>query len=469
MISTQLILIFLTSGANVWYHTYMNIYRLAIKRFFVIGFLLALILNTVQPSLAQQVDPQATRDQLERQLKDIEEQIAQYEKQLAETTSQKNTLTNKVKALKKQQSSLQLQIKATNLKIAQLANKLDTTKKTIITNVNKLGELNTLMSKYIVLVQAQDDIPLWYRVLQHSSLSEVFSDLDNYSQLLNSLKDANKQISQVKKQLERQKEVLADQQDEAKNLLSVKVLQQQKLVDTVKTQSDLLQETKGKETNYQAVLKDAKELAAQIRNRIYQLLGVNTQITFGEALQIAQWVSAKTGVRSAFLLAVLTQESNLGKNVGTCNKPGGPPEKSWRVVMKPERDQQPFLQITQELGLNTDATPVSCPMRDKSGKQIGWGGAMGPAQFIPSTWMGYKNKVAVLTGKNLANPWDIRDAFAAAAIKLKADGAALGGKQNEWNAAMRYFSGSTNTRFRFYGDNVLNLANGYQKDIDQLK
>jgi len=34
---------------------------------------------------------------------------------------------------------------------------------------------------------------------------------------------------------------------------------------------------------------------------------------------------------------------------------------------------------------------------------------MGPAQFIPSTWMGYKDKVAALTGKNPPNPWDIRD------------------------------------------------------------
>jgi hypothetical protein len=33
---------------------------------------------------------------------------------------------------------------------------------------------------------------------------------------------------------------------------------------------------------------------------------------------------------------------------------------------------------------------------------------------------------------------------------------------------MKYFSGSTNTRFRFYGDNVLKLADKYQADIDAL-
>jgi membrane-bound lytic murein transglycosylase B len=104
-------------------------------------------------------------------------------------------------------------------------------------------------------------------------------------------------------------------------------------------------------------------------------------------------------------------------------------------------------------------------MRDKKGNQVGWGGAMGPAQFIPSTWMGYRAKVTNITGKT-ANPWDIRDAFIASALKLGADGAKT--KEGEWAAAMRYFSGSTNVRFRFYGDQVVARANAYQEDIDAL-
>jgi membrane-bound lytic murein transglycosylase B len=192
---------------------------------------------------------------------------------------------------------------------------------------------------------------------------------------------------------------------------------------------------------------------------------VANQINFGQAVQIAQWASGQTGVRAAFLLSVLTQESNLGRNVGTCNRAGDPPSKSYKVIMSPTRDQGYFLQITKELGLNPDVTPVSCPMRDSKGNRIGWGGAMGPAQFIPSTWMGYKNKVSAISGKT-ANPWDIRDAFLASAIKLAADGAKS--KSGEWAAAMRYFSGSTNTKYRFYGDSVVARAEQYQSDIDQM-
>ena len=133
--------------------------------------------------------------------------------------------------------------------------------------------------------------------------------------------------------------------------------------------------------------------------------------------------------------------------------------------MKPDRDQQPFVTVTAELNLDPDITPVSCPLHDSRGRQIGWGGAMGPAQFIPSTWMGYKDQVSAVTGQP-ANPFDIRDAFIAAAIKLKADGGAT--QSGEWAAAMRYFSGGTNPAFRFYGDNVVATAAKYQSDIDAL-
>ena len=120
----------------------------------------------------------------------------------------------------------------------------------------------------------------------------------------------------------------------------------------------------------------------------------------------------------------------------------------------------------KELGRSPEGTPVSCPMRDAKGNQVGWGGAMGPAQFIPSTWLGYKTKIQAVTGST-PDPWDIRDAFVAAAIKLTHDGA-NGTEEGEWTAAMRYFSGGTDTRFRFYGDQVMARATEYQKDIDAL-
>jgi membrane-bound lytic murein transglycosylase B len=274
------------------------------------------------------------------------------------------------------------------------------------------------------------------------------------------------QLNTANTQLDQQQQNLSDQQQSAQNLLSIKILQQSQLTGSVSDQNNLLTQTKGREADYQATLTDTQAQAAAIRTRLYQLLGVSSQINFGQAVQIAQWAQGATGIDPAFLLAILTQESNLGQNVGTCNRPGDPPSKSYKVVMNPTRDIPPFLQVTASLGIDPDITPVSCP-EFINGKQLGWGGAMGPAQFIPSTWVGYAAKVAALTGNNPANPWDVRDAFAAAAIKLVAGGAD-GTYQGEWNAAMRYFSGSTNVKYRFYGDNVMATTAKYQSDISNL-
>lgn len=409
----------------------------------------------------------ATTDQLQQQLKDIQNQIAQYQQQLKETTAQKNTLANKIKSLKKQQDVLNLQIQATNLQVTDLGNKIIDTQSSIAQNNAKSENLKNQMAGIIRLINENDKYPFLYSVISKQQLSEVFSDYENYAQISKNLGNVLEAVKLANSELEKQQQLLTDQQQDAQELLSIKVLQHTELTGKVGEQNTLLTVTKGREADYQITLNDSKRRAVEILGRIYQLLDVSSQITFGEALKVAQVMSAATGIRPAFLLAVLTQESNLGKNVGTCNRPGDPPEKSYKVIMKPDRDQQPFLQITESLGMDPDITPVSCPQRDKNGNQLGWGGAMGPAQFIPSTWMGYKDKVAQLTGSNPANPWDIRDAFAAAAIKLVAGGAD-GTSQGEWNAAMRYFSGSTNIKYRFYGDSVMALADKYQNDINDL-
>ena len=408
---------------------------------------------------------QAEKTQLQLQLNDIEKQIEQFQQQLKEIKGQKKTLQNKISQLKKQQATLNLQIQATNLQIAQINSQMAETLTSIDQNTAKINELKKQIAQFIHLIYQNDDYSLLDILLSQDNLSDILNQLENYSQMSEQLSGLVNKVTQANNQLSGYKLNLTQQQNDDNNLLSIQSLQQEQLVGSVGQQNGLLQQTKGVESNYQAVLSDTQKQAAQIRSRLYQLLGISGQITFGQALEIAQWAFGQTGVRASFLLAILTQESNLGKNVGTCNRPGDPPNKSYKAIMKPDRDIPPFLQITADLGMDPAVTPVSCPMHDRKGNQVGWGGAMGPSQFIPSTWIGYKDQVAALTGK-AANPWDIRDAFLASAIKLKAGGG--GNIEGEWAAAMRYFSGGTNVKYRFYGDNVVATATQYQSDIDNL-
>jgi membrane-bound lytic murein transglycosylase B len=240
---------------------------------------------------------------------------------------------------------------------------------------------------------------------------------------------------------------------------------------TKKEQEKILEQTKGKESEYQKMLAATKQKAAEIRARIFELIGVPEAPTFGEALDIAKYVERITGVRPAFLLAVLEQESAIGQNVGQCflaNTSTGAGVKAngngaiVPKVMSPARDVPYFLNITKDLGRDPFKTLVSCPM------SFGWGGAMGPAQFIPSTWMLYKDRVKSIFGS--ADPWSIKDSFLAAGLYLSDYGAAKKTRDAEWRAAMIYFSGSTNSRYSFYGNSVLTRADkfaGWIADIEK--
>ena len=434
----------------------------------VIIFISAIMLLLVSPFAAFS----QTRDELETELKKIEDQIAGYEKELTVTKTEKQTLTNKINRLKKEQEKISLQIKSTNLQIHRLGKQLVSTENSIQKTTQKLDDLRWRGAGILRAMHEQDQKSLVEILLGEHSLSVFFAHVKALEQLSENLTATIGEVRAVKGELQAQYADLETRQDETKNLLAIQTLQRQNLQSTTNEQNKLLKDTQGKEARYQATLADSKKRAQEIRSRIYELLGVSAHITFGEAVEIAQWAEKMTGVRAALLLAVLTQESNLGKNVGQCTLVDTTSGRSrslntgavFNNGIHPTRDLPPFLVVANGLGRDPLATAVSCPLAGVPG----YGGAMGPAQFIPSTWALYKDKIPSVTGKNPANPWDIKDAFVAAALLLKDNGATSSRSDAEWRAAMLYFSGSTNTKFRFYGDNVIALANRYAEDIKAL-
>lgn len=410
------------------------------------------------------------RSLLEKCEKYFQELSAQYAKDISITQQEKKTLQNQIYILKSKIDKLSYQIRESNLMIKDVGFQIGDTESSIDITSSNIEESQEKLAKILRLVYEEDQKSLLEMLILENELSDFFENLAalqalsiESSQLLHSIKE-------LKSQLETQKSNLDEEKTDLERLLVIQQLQKKESEQTKTTKNYLLEETKGEEALYQKYLQETQAKAAEIRKRIFELVGVPKAPTFGEALDIAKYVEGITGVRPALLLAVLTQESNIGKNVGQCylsNPTTGDGKtinsnRALSRVMNPTRDVPHFLNFTKALGRDPYATPVSCPM------SFGWGGAMGPAQFIPSTWNLYDERVAGITGKT-ADPWDIKDAFIAAALYLADYGAAKQTYNDEWRAAMIYFSGSTNTRYRFYGDSVLSLAARYQADIDTLE
>ncbi len=417
--------------------------------------------------LPSEIRAEDTASSLQARLKEIEAEITADQQQVAAAQGQTRTLATAIKEIEGNRAILQLQIEQADLQIRDAEQRREDVQSKIADNTAHRDALRDQLASLIVAMNAADAQSPLFAFLNSSNVFDALNVIRQYTELTGGINTAVTTVKAVNDELTAQAQTLEDVADEARNFLSIRVLQENALGMNEEEQRNLLQQSKGKERAYAKDIKDQKAEAAKIRTRIYQLLDTGAvHITFGEAVEKAKWVAGVTGIDPAFLLSVLTQESNLGTNVGTCNRPQDPPSKSWKAVMKPTRDQQPFIQIMGALGRSMDGTPVSCPMHDAKGNQMGWGGAMGPAQFIPSTWIGYGGKISAITGK-ASDPWNITDAFIAAALKLTHDGA-NGTSNGNWTAAMLYFSGSTNVAYRFYGDQVIARAKQYQKDIDAL-
>src|ERR1700722_14844449 len=95
---------------------------------------------------------------------------------------------------------------------------------------------------------------------------------------------------------------------------------------------------------------------------------------------------------------------------------------------------------------------------------------MGPAQFIPSTWVLYQSRIAQASGQNPPNPWDPRTATFATALYMSDLGADADTAAAEREAALKYLAGSDwqNAAYAFYGEAVMNYTQQYQAQINQI-
>ncbi len=414
------------------------------------------------------------REELERELEELEKQIAEIDQDVKRTEQEKKTLENQIYLLRSRINKLDLQIYQGNIMIKDLGVQIIDTEGSIEETSFKIKDSRKHLARILQLIYESDQKSLIEILLSEEELSDFFNDLVALESLSIESGDLLENIENLKVRLEGQKDSLDNEKQDLENLVVLQTVQRRESSVIKKDKDWLLHLT---ETEYQKYLSEKQETeqkAAQIRARIFELIGIPEAPTFGEAYEIAKYVSGITGVRPALLLAVLTQESNIGKNVGQCylkNPSTGSgvvvySGKSVAKVMKPSRDVSPFLDITQALGRDPYNTPVSCPM------SYGWGGAMGPAQFIPSTWNIYKDRLYDITGKP-GDPWSIKDAFLAAGLYLSDYGATKQTYNGEWRAAMIYFSGtSLRTKYNgygFYGDSVMAITKRYESDIAALE
>lgn len=438
----------------------------------------------VVPSIVLAETEAERRARLEAELQNVERQILQQQVLVEDKQAERQSLERDVALLDAQIKKARLGIQARAVAIEQLEDQISD-KEGVIGELNRrLDKQRDSLAQLIRKTQEVDDYSLIEILLGKKQFSYFFEDFESFHSIKVSLNESVDLLKDIKGDTEEQKLSLLEKQLREEEMRKVQEAEKRQTEAREREKSEILQVTKGEEKAYQSLLESQKKTAAQLRNQLFQLLGGSGAIPFPEAVALAEFAGRATGVSPALLLAVVEQESNYGSNTGSCLVGDIQQGKS---VMHPTRDAPVFLAIANILGFDAASQRVSCAIT-RNGTRIGWGGAMGPLQFIPSTWAIYGGIVsdggggytyeagsdrirAVSGGSGPANPFNKQDAFVASALLLR-DNGANGTYAGDRLAALRYYAGwggATRPENQFYGDQVMERKRRLADEITTLE
>lgn len=437
----------------------------------LIAAILALAFITPLFSSAQ-TDIGERRAELQRQLDEVEAQIAQTNTVITQIQGQGASLQRDINVLDEEIRKTRLQIRATDIAIQALSENITLHGSAIQTLSGKLVDQTEALGEILRRTAAFDDYSLVEVVLSTQDVSDFFSDLDSFVALKSAIGQSTKELAATREATEVEKDGLETERGQQQGLRELRVLEVQKVERQEAEKARLLALNKSEEAQYQNIKQAQERTAAQIRAALFALAGGGGAIPFGTAYEHAKTSSRITGVRPAMILAILSQESDLGRNVGQCyvtslttgDGKGKNTGTFFSGVMKVPRDTVPFERIVTALGRNWSTTPVSCPQPG------GYGGAMGPTQFIPSTWQTYEARVKSSLGVAASDPWNPLHAIVATGLYLSDVGASGGSYQSEHTAAAKYYAGGNwAVAGQAYANSVMGKAASFQADIDTLE
>ena len=411
-----------------------------------------------------------SREDLQNELKNLETEILGHKKNIEEKKKEGKSLERDINILDTKIKKTETEIKVTDRNIKNISYDIREKEDNIYTLDKKIKKDREFIKNTLKKMNTDKSDNFVVTILSKDNFSDSVDNLNNLDNLKSSLQSSVQNIRTTKEVIEGVKVQLEDKKEKEEDFKSQKIVLKNEIDQNKQEKKTILTVTKGQEKLYKETLANTEKKASEIRSKLFSFQD-GTSVKFGDLYDFAKKASAASGVRTEFILAILEQESGLGKNVGQCymyNDTGSLKHITnggERGSMKPD-SLQPFLQITSALGRDKFKTKVSCSL------SYGYGGAMGISQFMPATWLGFKSQIESATGASNADPWNSAHAIVGTGFLLKQDGASAQTFSAERNAACRYYSGrgcSASGVATGYGNQVMSRIQGIQDKIQVLK
>ncbi len=430
--------------------------------------------------------------ELERIIEVCEQEKQQQALLLNDKQRESVTIERDLSILNYKISQSKSEIRAGDIKIRRIAKDIVKKGETIDTLSVDILQTQASIGEIIRKTNELDDYSFVEAVLSRNTISAFFIDVGNFNILKDKLHAALVRMKEIKGLTQKEKEGLTEKEQRERGLKLVNEREKKK-TESYKSEKDrLLALNREEEAAYKKNIAEKETIKQRIRSKLFRTVG-GVEISFGDALDLIQPYEERIGVETALVLAVLFQESGrdsmIGGNLGACTYNQPKSNKDGTVMRKSQWDS--FLTIMSELGMDPNTTKISCPIpRDGA-----YGGAMGPSQFMPSTWWdvnngwGYKKRISKVLGIANPSPFVNLDAFIGTALYLsdareRCDAKVVGTRKGFTSqfdifgcSSAKYYSGLGSSGSRLakhmnptwsYGYKVAARAQQFQRDIDTL-
>jgi len=307
----------------------------------------------------------------------------------------------------------------------------------------------TMLSAYLQEMYFGNQDPVIKLAVANENLDAVFGNEDQMLNVKEKILGVLDEINVSQEKLGVAKEELADEKQQHGKLLQQKKAEQGEIVEDI-------QETR-------ATIAELQNKLAKLKTDLNRILG--KAYDTGEIKDAIKFANKVTGVREGCLFGMLSMESGGNPLAGRC---------TYKNCDMTSARKKKFNEICGYLDYDTkkcEKMPLSCASKSYPGS----GGAMGAAQFMSDTWMGYKNRIANAIVDSKPNPWELLDGVVAMALYLDDLGATKSGTVSiknpctgksvkvKWEiyASMRYL-GWTCWGYTNYAPGIQSLANGYK-------
>jgi len=339
---------------------------------------------------------------------DVEELRKDYERTVEQANSleeRKSSIQKELEKFNEDIENLSKDIQNTDKKLSEVKKELKSTKEKIKTLQEDIEMQKRMIKEYLATLHTEEDVSMMRMILSNKNLSDMVGEIENVNTIQSSLRERIRIVQKNQKRIRSAKKHLFEKERELETKKR-SLAQQKNLREKRKRQKKQLLARVNKD------LSARREKEQQLASKINALTGAQGEaVSIKQAYEQAEVISSKlqNKISPEYLAAVLMVESGtsnaVGENFGnhyyedaltSCFGEG-----------QATKHTNAFRKIMNKLNMSaSDRLVSSC-------------GAMGYAQFIPATWLGWAPTVQKYnSGEGFPNPWKLEDAMLAAAVKL---------------------------------------------------